>query len=97
MNKLIKNKGILIALTLFILATFLYNIFYKSETTPLSSELSATNIGDELLKTHRDLQAVTLDRQIFSSHGYLLLTDFGTAIAPQATGRLNPFDVIGRD
>lgn len=97
MKVLAKNKGILAAVALFIAAMFLYNIFFKSEVVTTSSESSAFSVGDDLLKIRGELQEVTLDRTVFSSPGYLLLTDFSTAIPQQATGRSNPFDIIGRD
>lgn len=79
------------------MAMFLYNIFFKSDTITAPSELSASSIGDDLLKIRRELQAVTLDQTLFSSPGYLLLDDFSTSIPQQITGRPNPFDIIGRD
>lgn len=97
MDILTKNKGILSVVVVFIVAIYLYNIFFKSETMPVTSELSASSIGDDLLKIHGELQRVTLDRAIFSSTGYLLLNDFSTVISPQTTGRPNPFNIIGRD
>ena len=66
-------------------------------TVPVLSELSASSIGDDLLKIYGELQRITLDQAIFSSPRYLELTDFSTAIPPQTTGRPNPFDTIGRD
>ena len=97
MDILTKNKGMLFVVVVFIVVMFLYNVFFKVETIPVSSELSASSIGDDLLKIHGELQRVTLDRAIFSSTGYLLLNDFSTVISPQTTGRPNPFDIIGRD
>ena len=97
MEILTKNKGILAAIAFFVVAMFVYNLFFKSETITVPSELSASSIGDDLLKIRGELQKVTLDRTIFSSPGYLLLTDFSTAIPQQTAGRPNPFDIIGRD
>lgn len=97
MDIITKNKGILAAVAIFIVAMFLYNFFFKSKTVEVPSESSAARIGDDLLKIRRELEAVTLDRAVFSSPGFLILTDFSTAIPSQATGRPNPFDIIGRD
>jgi len=97
METLKKNKGTLAAIALFVVAIFLYNFFFKSEAITVPSESSASAIGDDLIKIRGDLQKVTLDQSVFSSSGYLLLTDFSTAIPEQATGRSNPFDIIGRD
>lgn len=97
MEILKKNKGTLVAVVLLVAAIFLYNFFFKSEAVTVPSELSAAAIGEDLIKIRGELQKVTLDRTIFSSSGYLLLTDFSTAIPEQATGRPNPFNIIGRD
>lgn len=97
MEILTKNKGILATVALFIVAMFVYNVFFKSQAVAVPSELSASSVGDDLLKIRGELQAITFDRALFTSPGYLLLTDFGTAIPTQTTGRTNPFDIIGRD
>ncbi|MDZ4205880.1 MAG: hypothetical protein U1C12_01575, partial [Patescibacteria group bacterium] len=90
MKILAANKGILASVVIFIIVIFLYNFFFKSETIMVPSELLAASIGDDLLKIREELQRVTLDRAIFSSPGYLLLTDFSIAVPPQTTGRPNP-------
>lgn len=92
-----KNRGILTITALFIAVMFLYNIFFKPEPSTVSPESSASNVGDDLLKMHEELQKVTFDQALFSSPGYLMLADFSTDIPPQATGRPNPFNTIGRD
>jgi len=97
MKTLASNKGIIALVAFFSMVMFLYNVFFKSETITVPSESSASSIGDDLLKIRRELQAVTLDRTLFSSSGYLLLADFSTSIPQQITGRPNPFDIIGRD
>ncbi len=70
---------------------------YWLKTDAISGGLQASGVGNDLLKIFDELQKVTLDQNLFSSPGYLELTDFSTSITPQATGRTNPFDVIGRD
>ncbi|MEX2013975.1 MAG: hypothetical protein WD896_01315 [Parcubacteria group bacterium] len=92
-----KNKGILGVVAIFIVAMFIYNSFFKSDNSALSSELRASSIGDDLLQIRAELQAVTFNRAIFTSAGYLLLNDFSVSIPEQTTGRSNPFDIIGRD
>ncbi len=87
----------LTALTIFILVMFFYNLFLKPDAVLIPSESSTSSIGNDLLKIQRELQSVTLNREVFSSPGYLLLIDFSTTIPQQAVGRLNPFDIIGRD
>lgn len=97
MNMLKKNKGTLSAIAIFVVVIFLYKFFFESETLAIPSELPASNIGDDLIKIHEELQAVTLNRTIFSFPSYLLLTDFSIAIPQQPIGRSNPFNIIGRD
>lgn len=97
MATLAKNKIILAAVAIFILAMFLYNLFLSPEAISFPSEVPAASIGDDLIKIHDELQQVTLDKSIFSAKGYLELTDFSTAIPPYTPGRSNPFDIIGRD
>ena len=96
MKTLIANKGTLVSIIVFIMVIFLYNLF-KSETVSVPNELSASNIGNDLLKIHRELQRVTFDQTLFSSPSYLGLIDFSVSIPQQVVGRPNPFDVIGRD
>ncbi|OHB11491.1 MAG: hypothetical protein A3G05_01650 [Candidatus Zambryskibacteria bacterium RIFCSPLOWO2_12_FULL_45_14] len=92
-----KNKIAIIAVVIFLLLMLSYNVFFKSETVSLPDESSATLIGEDLIKIFNELKAVTLDQSIFSSKGYLLLTDFSKSVPQQAIGRPNPFNVIGRD
>jgi hypothetical protein len=97
MQAIIKNKGILGVVALFIVAMFVYNLFFKSAAVTEVPGLSATTIGDDLIKIHQELQGVSLDQTLFSTPSYVLLTDFSTGISPQAIGRPNPFDEIGQD
>lgn len=97
MKILAKNKGILTVVAIFIATMFVYNLFFRSETILVPDESRASSIGDDLLKTYRELQAVTFDQALFSSPGYLNLTDYSASIPEQAVGRSNPFGVIGRD
>src|SRR3989344_4918846 len=97
METLMKSKGILATIALFIVAMFLYNIFFKSESITILSELSSSSVGDDLLKTHEALQKVVFDQSLFSSSGYLGLIDFSIAIPQQMMGRSNPFNIIGRE
>jgi hypothetical protein len=92
-----KNKGIVIAVAVFIVAMLAYNLFFKSEAVSLPNESATVVIGEDLIKIYKELQGVTLDQSFFSSAGYLLLQDFSNSIPQQATGRPNPFNIIGRD
>lgn len=94
---LTKNKGILIAVAVFIMVMLSYNLLFKSEAVSLPDKSSTVVIGEDLVKIFNQLQGVTLDQSFFSSAGYLLLKDFSNGVPQQATGRPNPFNVIGRD
>lgn len=96
MKTIIANKGILALIGFFILAMFMYNSFFKTESS-LPNELEASNIGNDLLVMHENLKKVTFDQTIFSAPGYLFLNDFSIVIPQQAVGRPNPFNSIGRD
>ena len=97
MKTLSKNKGIIAILAVFIVVMFFYNLFFKPIEEPAQDALSASSIGNELLEIQKELEAVRLDKTLFSSTGYVLFSDFSTPIPVQTTGRLNPFDVIGQD
>ena len=94
---LTKNKGIIIATVVFVLAMISYNFFNKSEIISLPDESSSLVIGEDLIKIFNELKNVTLDQSLFSSTGYLLLKDFSNSVPQQTTGRSNPFNTIGRD
>lgn len=97
MEMLTKNKGMIATIIILILGVFFYNSFFNSEAISIPDESSTLSVGNDLLKTFEDLKMVTLDQTLFSSKGYLLLTDFSMDIPQQATGRTNPFNIIGRD
>ena len=61
MKTILANKGILALIGFFILVMFIYNIFLKPDVSPVSSELDASSIGNDLLKMHEDLKKVTFD------------------------------------
>ncbi|KKW01838.1 MAG: hypothetical protein UY36_C0015G0006 [Parcubacteria group bacterium GW2011_GWA1_49_11] len=97
MKTLIENKVIVGAIAIFILVIFLYNIFLKDKPNLIPDESATTRIGEDLLRTHAELQRVTFDKTLLTSPSYLGLVDFGLGIPQQPTGRPNPFDIIGRD
>lgn len=97
MEILSKGKGILGIVAIFIVAMFLYNLFFKPEVSTVVSDLETSNVGNELLKMREALQAVTLDQSLFSSIGFINLVDYTNPVPSQPTGRSNPFNTIGRD
>jgi hypothetical protein len=80
-----------------ILVFVVYKFFFQSEAITVPSEAEAVTIGEDLKELHAQITRVNFDQTIFSSPGYLGLTDFSTTIQPQPTGRPNPFNIIGRD
>src|SRR3989344_2236458 len=95
-NDTMNNKSILAIITIFVLGMFGYNIFFVQEEVASGlDDISTSSIGTDVLNLRNGLQAVTLDRAIFSDDGFLELSDFSTAIPEQSIGRSNPFDIIG--
>ena len=90
-------KSAIAIIVILILGLFGYNTFFGQEEVTLGLDnLSTSNIGTEVVSLRNSLQAVTLDRDIFSDAGFLELSDFSTNIPEQPIGRTNPFNVIGR-
>ncbi len=61
--------------------------------------LKGEQLADDvtLVKTVDELSNINFDRNLFTTPSYRSLTDFSAAISQEATGRPNPFDIIGRD
>jgi len=97
MESLSKNKGVILLAVLIILVIFVYNTFLSTSGLFSTSDLSTPSIGTEVLKMSEDLQAVNFDQQIFSSPGFLLLTDFSVDVPERPVGRTNPFGNIGQN
>ena len=91
-----KNKGILIAIALFVLALWVYNAFFKDSSAALSTDKSAQTVGGDVLDLYSSLKSVTLDQTLFSTALYRHLQDFSQDIPLQPVGRTNPFDLIGK-
>ena len=66
----------------------------ESLTSVAASDQVAAVDGD-LLKTLGQLKKLKLDDSIFSDKVWLSLADFGQTLAPQASGRANPFAPLG--
>lgn len=95
MKTLSKNKGTILGGLIIVLSAIAYNMFFPADGIP--SELEAAGIGEDLRRMHSELQGVTLDRSLFTSQEFLYLADYRQDPPVQPTGRVNPFDVIGRD
>lgn|SRR3989338_11599610 len=99
METLNKNRKIIGAVVIVVLAFFLYKFLAGSQAAPLPDApgLSATEANVDLLKMAQDISAVNYQSDLFSTPGYRQLVDFSAPLAPQAIGRANPFDIIGRE
>ncbi len=95
MELISKNKGALLAVLLFVLALFAYNML--STAMPAPEPVSAASLGADLLKISDNISRATLSRELFSANGYRLLFDFSTPLIPEPVGRTNPFAPIGQE
>lgn len=94
MKSLNNNKGTVVAIVVFALLFSVYNIF-KADLMPVF--VPQENIGADVVELYAGLQSVTLNKELLASPLYRALVDSSTEIAPQPTGRPNPFSVIGVD
>lgn len=96
-QQLSANKGILAAVLIFVLLMVLYKIFLRPDTALIPDESLATNVGNDILNLRAELEKVNFDQTLFSTPGYIGLIDLTVLIPTLPVGRVNPFDVIGRD
>jgi len=101
MKAIQNNKGIVIAIIVFVLAIFIYKSFFAVDPTLVEDSTGVStlgvDVGSDLVNLNSSLQAVTLDTALFNSPGYLTLVDFSSNLGTQPTGRRNPFAVIGSE
>ncbi len=99
METLLKNRTVIGAIILFVIAWFMYSSFGgpSQPSTVNTTGISSQGVGADLLKISNDLSEATLNSELFSKPAYQLLSDFSTEIPEQPVGRNNPFDVIGRE
>ena len=95
MQGILKNKSALALILFFILGMFIYNLFFAG--SPLTATQSAEAAGGDLVKLSQELQNARLTTELFSTPSYVFLTDFTVNVPEQPIGRVNPFDIIGRD
>jgi hypothetical protein len=94
MESLAKNKGSYAILIVLIAGMLAYRFFAKPSADAPAATLP---IGADIIEMANNLSKASLSREIFSSRGYLMLSDFSTAVIQQPIGRANPFNIIGRD
>lgn len=95
MKAIKNNKGIIMAIIIFIFAIGIYKLFFS--TSAQSSTNTTSSVGKDVLDLNANLQTVTLDRTLFGITAYKALIDFSTPIPLQTIGRHNPFSPIGSD
>src|SRR5687767_14893182 len=81
MKALEKNKGIVIAVVVFVMVIVAYNMFFKADPlleVPVVSP--AVEQGSDIVELYDSLQAVTFEEHVFSSSVYRSLVDFSTPI-----------------
>lgn len=91
-----KNKTIILSITLLLALLWAYNTFVNTGDSGVPTDLSAQQVGGDVLDLYASLQSVALDQTLFSTPLYKRLVDFSTDIPQQPLGRTNPFDVIGK-
>jgi len=103
-NLLNKYKNIFIVVVICIVVFILYKSFFapNTETGTLLSSDNVSNsqsavIGKDFLNVLLELRSIELDETIFSERAFVILRDFSQTVAPQPTGRPNPFADIGKD
>src|SRR4051812_18128390 len=97
MSLLEKNKSIIIAVLVFMVAILAYNYLWKGSQAIATQGITAQNIGNDVLDLNDKLQAVTLDQAVFSTPEYRSLTDWNPNFAQNSPhGRTDPFAPIGQ-
>lgn len=89
------NKGIVIAIIVFLVLIGIYKLFIANNEITDSS-IEAQNIGADIIELNASIERVNLNPELFSSTAYRRLVDFSSVIPSQPVGRINPFDLFGR-
>jgi len=97
MKALQNNKGIIIAVILFVGAIGAYNLFIKSGDVSIAGDSNTEKVGSDVLALNANIQTVTLNTTLFTTTLYKSLVDFSTTIPNQPVGRHNPFGPIGNE
>lgn len=95
MKALKNNINAIITIVVLIALFFVYQSFFKPDTSVIVSDSVNQNVGQDVVSLYTTLQAVDLDQSLFSTNAYKNLVDFSTVLQEQPKGRRNPFDLIG--
>ncbi|KKU50077.1 MAG: hypothetical protein UX71_C0002G0048 [Parcubacteria group bacterium GW2011_GWA1_47_10] len=95
MDIFLKNKSAVVAIVVLLLAFFLYSVFMSPDG--VSEQTTAANPGEDLVRVAAELSNITFRQDILQGAGYRSLVDWSVAIPTEPIGRVNPFEVIGRD
>lgn len=97
MPKNIKNIAIIGALV--IAALVVYVLFFMPKEEPVLSGAPAAAsaaVDQDLVAILFELNAITLNDDIFSDQIFRSLVDFGQELVPEPVGRVNPFAPLGQ-
>ena len=97
MDFLKKNKMTLAGGVVFVLAIYAYFTYFGGSSAPLTASNPSSSISGDLLVTLGSLHTIRLDNSIFSNPVFVSLSDFGTTLPDQPSGRRNPFAPVGKD
>ena len=92
MKHLLKDTKLFIGIGVILALVFGYYYFFCCPSAaPNISTNTTSPVSQDLLVTLQNLHTITLDSGVFSDPVFVSLSDFGTTIPPQQTGRTNPF------
>src|SRR5512146_397836 len=93
MMNLLKNTKVMGAAV--VIAGLLFVVYYywggSSSSPTVTVAPAASPASQDLLLTLANLHSIKLDPSIFNDPLFKSLTDYGVTIAPEPTGRGNPF------
>ena len=95
--KLNKNTLITIGITLvFALAAYWFFFTGNGNQAPLTVTVAGNEAQQRFQSLISELQPITFDTSVFSDPRFISLTSLATPIAPETTGRSDPFAPVSR-